>query len=101
MNKKAYRTVLEFERSGLFDRICRLKSMIEYSGGLERIRYVQQLRALEWRSDAIDRRLRDLEREGDGLWETIRISLRWIGDGLAGAFERWTEDIDARHATRR
>jgi hypothetical protein len=71
MHKKIYCEALESERSALLAR------------------------------DIIDQHLRTLEREGDGIWEMLKIVSRWTAYGLADCLERWIEHVELQQERHR
>lgn len=101
MSRKGYHDAMEAEQRELVHQFVRLKPLHEHTDGADRLRYALQLRRLQRRYRSVGASLQDLAREGDGIWEEMRLALRRLEDELAVGVERWIERLDAREAIKK
>jgi hypothetical protein len=100
MGKRAYQDALGLRLRELTQRAAILRLHWEHAAGREKFRTLGEIRRVERRRRMLQDRLRQLDGEGDGLWQDLKADFRGVIYDLPGGVERWIERLNANFAAR-
>jgi len=89
LGREDYLARLREELDELDLKLTEIRRRIDREGPRDKIADSGELAVFERRSEELRRRMKDLERAEDSLWENVKIDLLADWDDLKGAFERW------------